>query len=132
MKKDNQMQMRNFALWALIIAMFVMMISVSQNSLQPAKSEEVPLSVFLDSVESNQIKSVDVQVIDFKTTEIVGETQDGKTIKTLAIGEDGELVEELRSHNVEVSVIEAKGNSLLANILLNILPFILFLSLIHI
>jgi len=124
MKKDNQMQMRNFALWALIIAMFVMMISVSQNSLQPAKTDEITYSEFKDAVEANKIKTVNV---DRRLAVIAGETTDGTKYKTFAM-EDENLVDELREHDVEISVKEIKENSLLATILINVLPFILFIG----
>jgi len=124
MKKDNQMQMRNFALWALIIAMFVMMISVSQNSLQPVKSDEITYSDFKDQVEAGTIKTVNV---DRRLGVITGETTGDDKYKTFAM-EDENLVDELREHNVEISVKEIKENSLLATILINVLPFILFIG----
>ena len=127
MKKDNQMQMRNFALWALIIAMFVMMISVSQNSLQPAESDEISYSVFLDAVESGQIKTSNINT---ENDTVTGEKSTGEKYTTNYPGPllPDDLTDILRANEVAIDVKEVKQTSLLATVLLNILPFILFIG----
>ncbi|HHL43139.1 MAG TPA: ATP-dependent metallopeptidase FtsH/Yme1/Tma family protein [Hellea balneolensis] len=118
------MQMRNFALWALIITMFLVMISLSQNSFKNAQSSEISFSAFMSDVNADKVKSVEV---DRELGVIVGKRTDGSEFKTNAIGYD-DFVTDLMAHNVEIKAKAVRQNSLLVSVLVNVLPFILIIG----
>ena len=126
--KVSSMQMRNFALWALIIALFLVMFSMSQNSLNQTDENLIKYHELVSHVEAGDIKTM---TIDRHSEKIVGEFSDGKKFKTNGpVYED--LVKVMNTKNIPYSFKEIKQNSVLASILINVLPIPLHPSLLDI
>jgi len=119
------MQMRNFALWALVITLFMIMISVSQNSMNPAKSDAMTSSEFMVAAETGKIKESHVDLDNYTIT---GKTTDDKDFKA-NVAFTGELQNKFEEWNVPYDTNPIKKNSLLVSVLVNFLPFILIIGL---
>ena len=123
-KKDKLMQMRNFALWALILAMFLVMISVSQNSLKPADNNDITTSEFIVAAKAGNIKEVH---IDDGKGIASGELNDGsKFVADFSWSEHYQ--EKFDEWGVPYDEDPRKQTSLLVSFLFNIVPFILFIG----
>ena len=118
------MQMRNFALWAIIIVMFMVMITVSQNAMKPTAPEAMTTSEFMSAVEAGNIDDFKV---DVQSDTITGKTTDGKTF-TSNVPITGELLQKFDELNVTYDTNPIKQTSLLAQFLFTVLPFILFIG----
>ncbi len=67
------LNMRNLAMWALVILMFIVMISVSQNSLQAPELQKVSYSEHVEQVKAGEIRSANID----GNGKITGEKKDG-------------------------------------------------------
>ncbi len=118
------MQMRNLALWGVLILMFLVMISVSQNAIRPADSLAMTTSEFMAAVEDGKIDDFKV---DVQSDTISGKTKDGKEFKS-NVPITGELLQKFDELNVTYDTNPIKGTSLLTQFLFSVLPFILFIG----
>ena len=116
--------MRNFALWAVIITVFVLMISISRNSMQSQKNTGITSSEFETLVETNQVESVK---IDKQTGLVIGKKTGGEPFRANVILSEN-LLKKMDDNDVAYDTKAVKKNSLLVNLFLNILPFILFIG----
>ena len=119
------MQMRNFALWALVITMFMIMISVSQNSMNAGNTDAMTSSEFMDAAESGKIKESHVDLDNYTIT---GKTSDDKDF-TATVAFTGELQNKFEEWGVPYDTNPIKKNSLLVSVLVNFLPFVLIIGL---
>ncbi len=118
------MQIRNLALWAIIIAMFLAMISLSQNSMKAAQPNDVTYTEFSNDVGNGKVKSVE---IDYDARKISGKRADGTEFQTNYVIDDN-LVDELQEAGVDVTAKPIQRTSTLTTILVNLLPFVLFVG----
>ena len=116
--------MRNLAIWALVITMFLLMISVAQNSLQAPANEDIKYSQLTEQVKSGDIQSVVVDQSGFVTAE----TKDGKTITSQgpSISLDREAL--FAENNVEYEFVKEKRTNPILSGLLNLLPLVLIIG----
>jgi len=119
------MQMRNFALWALVITMFMIMISVSQNSMNPEKNDIVITSELYTLIETGKIDNLEIDAQKYKVT---GKTTDNKEFSADVVAIE-HLVEKLDEHDTQFKEKEIKQTNLLVNALFSFLPFILIIGL---
>ncbi len=118
------MQMKNFALWAIILTMFLIMLSMSQNAMRPAVEHEMTTAEFMDKVETGALKNF---TLNLENNTVTGETADGKDFKA-TVPISTYLLEKLDKLEVSYDTKEKKTNSVLATVLINVLPFILFIG----
>jgi len=118
------MQMRNLALWGVLIVMFLVMITVSQNAIKPADDLAMTTSEFMTAVEEGNIDDFKV---DIESDTISGKTKDGREFKS-NVPITGELLEKFDELNVTYDTNPRKQTSLLASFLFSVLPFILFIG----
>ena len=119
--------MRNFAMWALIITMFMVMITMSQNSFQTKPENKYTFSELETKLENGEI-SIREAVIDEAGGEISGTlTNDEPFTSNTSRIEDraGELFEE---HNVNYDYVVKNPNPVVS-VLVNILPLVLIIGL---
>ncbi len=117
--------MRNLAMWALVIIMFVMMISVSQGSIQGPTENELTYSQLEEKVAAGEIASAE---IDEAGGLISGETSDGEkfTANTSRIEDRaGEMFEEA---GVVYDYAEVKKPNRTFDILFGLLPLIVIIG----
>ena len=119
---------RNLAVWALIITMFLVMITVSQNTLQSSSApSEYTYSELVDKIEAGQIKSA---IIDESGGIITGKTADDKTFETHASRfYSDHAVEAFEKNDVAYDFMEVKKTGPLMALLINILPLLLIVGL---
>ena len=117
--------MRNMAMWALVITMFIVMISVSQNSFQATTETQMKYSELVDKVEAGQIK---IAEIDSDLGFVSGETQDGVKFKVNSGRYNEEPQKLFEANDVEFGHVNVKSTSPLMAILFNALPLLLIIG----
>ncbi len=118
------MQMRNFALWAIIITMFLIMITVSQNAMKPQASNELTTSEFIAAAKSGQLEQVS---IDRSKATAAGILSDGNRF-TAEFSFSEYYQEKFEEWNVPYDENPIKQSNALVTVLVNILPFIIFVG----
>jgi cell division protease FtsH len=71
--------LRNFAIWVIIVFLLLALFTLFQNPTQRSASQDIAFSQFLDEVDHGTIRSVDIQGSDIQATAI-----DGRSFKTTA------------------------------------------------
>ncbi len=124
---DNK-SMRNFAVWALIITLFLVMISVSQNSLQASSiPTEYTYSELTKKAAAGEIQSA---TIDDTEGKITGETTEDKPFEVNGpIYQSEKTIEMFQENNVPFAFKEVKRTSTLMAVLINALPLLLIVGL---
>ncbi len=118
------MQMRNFALWAVIITLFLVMLSVSQRAMNPATDNLVKTSDVIQMAKNQKIKN---SVIDLENYTITGTTTDGKKFKA-NFALTPELQLEFDKWGVPYDQKTVSQNSMLYKFLGSFLPVIVFVA----
>ena len=118
------MQMRNFALWAVIITLFLVMLSVSQKAMQPANSDLIKTSEVIALAKDHKIKN---SVIDLENYTITGTTTDGKKFKS-NFAMTPELQLQFDKWGVPYDQKAVNQNKTLVRVLSNVLPIVLFIG----
>ncbi|MCI4662571.1 MAG: ATP-dependent zinc metalloprotease FtsH [Neomegalonema sp.] len=119
--------MKNLMLWAAILMLFVMLFSVFQQDTRTASSNEIAYSDFLQRVEDNTVKRVEIN-----GEEIAGEYKEGGrffTYQPYPIYESGPggLIDKLRSAEVQVDVVPQQQSGFM-NALLTWLPLLVLVG----
>ena len=122
--ESKLMQMRNIGLWAVILLMFLVVISVSQNSLKPAESNLIKTHELINAVDNGEIESM---LIDRQSEKITGKLKGGKTFVANGILYEG-LLDKLDENNIPYDIKERKETSFLTALLINVLPFVLIIG----
>ncbi|WP_300540726.1 ATP-dependent zinc metalloprotease FtsH [Maricaulis sp.] len=119
------MQMRNLAIWALVLVLLLALFQLLQNSSQTAPSaSEVTYSQFLARVERNEISQVTI-----RGDEVRAQSGTGQTIVATLPPQDNETVRLLREAGVDIRVEEeAQEGNFLVTMLLNWFPFLLLIG----
>ena len=119
---DNK-STRNFAVWALIITLFLVMTTLSQGSLQSTSAPtSYTYSELVEKTEAGEIKSALIADTDGKIT---GETTEGKAFEVNGpIYQSEKIVEVFEAQNVAYDFKEVKRASTLMTILFNALPLL--------
>jgi len=124
---DNK-SMRNFAVWALIITLFLVMISVSQNSLQASSvPTEYTYSELSTKAAAGEIQSA---TIDDSEGKITGKTTEDKPFEVNGPQyQSDNTIEMFQENNVPFAFKEVKRTSTLMAVLINALPLLLIVGL---
>ena len=116
--------MRNFALWAIVITMFLVMISLSQNAMKPAPGNELTTSEFVTAAKTGQLSEVS---IDRSKSTAAGILKDGESF-TAEFSFSEYYQEKFEEWNVPYTENPIKQSNVLVMILTDILPFVLFIG----
>jgi cell division protease FtsH len=108
---------RNLLLWV-VIALVLMMV-FNNFGPQPATSQQVEYSDFLDAVHKGQIQKVTIE-----GKEIVGTMQDGSRFTTYNPGDNG-LIGDLLKNDVKIAARPPERQSLLMQIFISWFPMLL-------
>lgn len=119
------MSIRNLAMWALIVAMFLVMITVSQTSVQPAQNSKMKYSELTEEVTSGTIKSAK---IDSDSGVITGMTTDNKPYTAYGARYSDKPAELFEANNVPYEFIPLKRPSQLVKLISAVLPMILIIG----
>ncbi|MDQ3286795.1 MAG: ATP-dependent metallopeptidase FtsH/Yme1/Tma family protein, partial [Pseudomonadota bacterium] len=113
---------KNMLLWV-IVAVVLMMVFQAFGP-RTAGAEPLAYNEFVEQVQSDRIK--EVKISEDRTT-ISGARKDGSTFTTYSPG-DKDLVNELLQHNVAIEQAPPEGGPSLVYILINVLPWLLFIG----
>ena len=119
------MNMRNFAMWALVITMFFVMITVSQSSFQAPAETAIKYSELVEKAKAGQIKEAE---IDSDKGFVAGETTDGVKFKVNSGRYNEEPQRLFEANNVDFSHADIKSTSPIVTILFNALPLLLIIG----
>jgi len=111
--------LRNFALWVIIVLLLLALFTVFQNPSQRTQSTEISFSQLLNEVDQNRVKDVVIQ-----GPEIHGTFSDGRQFQTYAPN-DPTLVQRLYSKNVAITARPLQNDvPWFLQLLISWLPFI--------
>jgi len=119
------MSMKNLAMWAMVITLFIVMLTVSSNSMPAAQSNKLTYSQMVDKAEAKEIKSA---IIDISQAVVKGELNDGKSFETNISPYMDEPQDIFETNNVPVEFKESKRPSPLVNFLASMLPMVLIIG----
>jgi cell division protease FtsH len=119
--------MKNLAVWALIITMFLVMLQVSSSSMRAATAPtELTYSEMVEKAKGGAIAKAQ---IDSDGGKITGETTDNQKFTVNAPRFESEKTQELfEENNIAYDYEEVKQTSTLATVLINILPLLLIVG----
>lgn len=111
--------LRNFALWVIIVLLLLALFTLFQNPSQRAASTDIAFSQLLTEVEAGRVRDVQIQ-----GPEIHGTFTDGRNFQTYAPN-DPTLIQRLYSKGVQISA-RPQGDSVpwFVSLLVSWLPFI--------
>ncbi len=118
------MQMRNIGLWAVILLMFLVVISVSQNSLKPSQDDTIQTYELINAIDTGNI---DTMLIDVQGDKITGKLKSGKKFVANGVIYEG-LLDKLDENEVRYNIKERKQTSFITALLVNVLPFVLIIG----
>jgi len=121
------MNMKNLAVWALIITMFLVMLQVSSTSMKSASApSELTYSEMVEKAKAGQITEAE---IDSDGGKITGKTSDDKNFIVNAPRFESEKTQELFEENgIAYDYEEVKKASTIATVLINVLPLLLIVG----
>ena len=121
-----KINMRNFAVWALILTMFAVMVSMSQGSFQATNVTTLKTSELIDRAESGGLQDV---VIDSTGGSVTGKLADGSDFRAnVRPFETTDLIEALEASDIVYDAVERKEPSALMNMFLGMLPLVLIIG----
>jgi cell division protease FtsH len=113
---------KNIVMWVVIALVLVAVFS--KFNVPTAQSTGLSYSDFVKRVENKSVKEV---VISGQT--VTGVSSSGDKFQTYAPYNDPKMIDELLLNNVKINVKEPEGRSVLVDILVNTIPFLLIIGL---
>ncbi|WP_339706696.1 ATP-dependent zinc metalloprotease FtsH [uncultured Sphingosinicella sp.] len=113
---------KSLAMWAVILLAVVVLVSVYNAPQSQGAVQQLAYSEFITKVNEGAVREVDIRGQD-----IAGRLTSGEMFSTYSPGDPG-LVERLEASGVKFKAQPEESRSLLAAILINILPFLLILG----
>src|SRR5580700_4690190 len=111
--------LRNFALWVIIVLLLLALFTLFQNPSRNTSSTEITFSQLLNDVDADRVHSVVIQ-----GPEIHGEYNDGHTFQTYAPN-DPNLIQRLYGKHVQISARPQTENvPWFVSLLISWLPFV--------
>ena len=115
--------LRNLALWAIIAVMLIALFNLFQGPPQQGTAKSIPYSQFLDEVEDERIKAVNIS-----GQQITGIYSDNNGRFETYAPEDPGLVQKLEQHGIEIQATPPSEGSGIANFLISWLPMFIILG----
>jgi cell division protease FtsH len=113
---------RNAALWIIIVLVLFALFNLFQGAANRGHETELAYSEFMDSVESGEIRQVEIQ-----GDQISGQFNDGRGFKAFA-PKDTNMVEVLRQHDVRIEVAPQEETNLVLQMLISWFPMLLLIG----
>jgi cell division protease FtsH len=122
-RKPPSPLVRNILMWAGILLALVLMVQLFQGpSERRAAGEEVAYSEFLAKVDEGQVKEAAIS-----GRLITGQLSNGQAFRTYTPG-DMQLIERLRAKNVKFDAVPEERPSLLQQVVVGALPFLIMIG----
>ena len=116
------MNLRNLAIWGVIVVVMIGMYSVFNRGTQTRGVSEVSYSKLLSQVNEGRIKSA-----TFRGDTVEAKDSEGKILSAMTPNNQDDLVRRLEANGADVSVKSANASPLMA-VLLNALPILLLVG----
>jgi cell division protease FtsH len=116
--------MKSLLIWVGILAALALFVTLFGGAANQATANTMSYSDFLDKVEAGEVKAVNIAV---GTGVVTGTLTSDAKFRTNAVN-DPKLIETLRAKNVNISARPEEGASIWQYILVQSLPFLLFLG----
>ena len=117
--------LRNFAIWALILTMFAVMVTMSQGNLQGKTDSELSYSELIERIEAGGIQEAKINEAGGLIT---GKTSDGEDFKANISRIEGEIGPKMEEAGVAVEYAEVKVQNQWITGLFSFLPLILIIG----
>lgn len=119
--------MKNFAIWALILTMFAVMVTLTQGSVQDNSITELKTSELIDRAEAGSISDV---MIDSTAGSVTGKLDGSNTPFKANVPrfETSDLVNALEESGVDYDTVETKESSPLMKAFWSFLPLLLIIG----
>jgi len=115
---------RNIALWAIILLLVLALVSVFQSPSGRSSGQEISYSTFVDAVEKGRIERM-----VFSGSEVSGTFNDGSGSFQAYVPMDSKLIERIREKHINVSFRSPNAdNPWYMSLIVNWLPLIFFLG----
>src|SRR5689334_25397968 len=112
--------LRNFALWVIIVLFLLALFTLFQNPSQRASSHDISYSQFLTDVDTGKVRDVVIQGPD-----IHGTYTDGRSFQTYAPPNDLSLIQSLKNNKVNFTARpQQESVPWFVSLLVSWLPFI--------
>ena len=122
----NNTQLRNLAVWGLVVALFLLMLTMSQNSLQSGPEERnLTYSELITQAENGEIQSVQY---DQSASVMRGETASGEAFQVVVPQLQFDLADRLTQNDVDVSVEPIQEPNPILNVIMSLLPLLLLVA----
>jgi cell division protease FtsH len=118
--------MKNVLVW-LVIGLVLMTVFHSLSQRAPTTGA-VPYSDFLDEVRADRVEKVTIVADDPRVRKISGQRRDGSAFQTVAPSNDLDMIGILDRHKVMIDQRPPREESVLMNILITSLPFLIFIA----
>ncbi len=115
--------LRNLALWAIIAVMLIALFNLFQGPPQQANTKSIPYSQFLDEVENERVRAVNIS-----GQQITGIYSDNSGQFETYAPEDPGLVQKLELRGIEIQATPPSEGSGIANFLISWLPMFIILG----
>lgn len=116
---------RNFVLWSLVLSMFLMMMVMTQNSMTSASTSELKFTEFKTALDEGRIKEVKITPL---TGLVTGKMSDDTVFKVNGSPYNDRTEDALDKAGIEYGYGEIKQRSALSEILMGIIPLVLFVG----
>ena len=116
------MNLRNLAIWGVIVVALIAVYSVMTNSARGGGSHQVSYSEFLAKVDNGDVKNVKIN-----GQRIQAQDRQGATLTANGPMETGDLQHRLELHGAAYD-FEPAGGGLLPTILINMLPILVLVG----
>jgi len=113
---------KNLALWLLVGLIIVTLFNLFQSKSSP-EEEEINYSEFLARVQEGQVREVEIRDKNVK-----GVSSDNQVFKTY-VADDPELIGSLKEKGIKIVAKPSEEKSLWMALLINSIPFVLFIAL---
>ncbi len=113
---------KSMAMWAVVLLVVIVLVSVYNTPSQQGAVQQIAYSEFITKVNEGSVKEVEI-----RGQEIAGRFSNGQVFNTYSPG-DVTLVERLEANAVKFKAQPEEGRSLLAAILLNMLPILIIVG----
>ena len=114
---------KNILMWV-VIALVLVAVFSKFNDVSTHQTNGITYSDFIKKVDQKAVKEVEIS-----GQTITGYTTTGEKFQTYAPYNDPKMVDDLLSNNVAMRVKEPEGRSVLVDILVNTIPFLLIIGL---
>jgi cell division protease FtsH len=114
---------KNILMWV-VIALVLVAVFSKFNDVSTHQTNGITYSEFIKKVDQKAVKEVEIS-----GQTITGYTTTGEKFQTYAPYNDPKMVDDLLSNNVAMRVKEPEGRSVLVDILVNTIPFLLIIGL---